>query len=226
MAVGAVNNITFALSHISLNTQTQEIIDDDGDIDLQTFCNRTHLPTRCTGFSQCPCTYRVKCKTNSVIDLILIDDTRQPIPLAHPFHLHGHGFYVMNRYSAPPDQPINAEIVQQAIDDGTFYQRFGQEKRPGTNYGNPCKKDTVQIPSKGLVVLRVLFDNPGFWIMHCHIDWHLGIGMAFLIQVGELDEITPPPNNFPTCRDYKPTVELVNVVQPKVDLINSSLHFR
>lgn len=203
-----MNNITLTYAHISLDTQTKEIVDDGGDIDGQTFCDSEHLPTRCKGFAQCPCTHRVKFKKGSVVDLIMVDDTQQAIPLAHPFHLHGHGFYITNRYSAPPDQPMNGKIVREAINDGTFERRFGQIRKEGKDYGNPCKKDTIQVPSKGLVVLRVLFDNPGFWMMHCHIDWHLGIGMAFIIQVGEFDEFKSAPETIPQCRDFKPTVVL------------------
>lgn len=138
----------------------------------------------------------------------MVDDTQQAIPLDHPWHLHGEWFYCLNQYSATPDQPISAAIVREAIRDGTFNQRFGQMRRSGINYSNPCKKDTTQIPSKGLAVLRVVFDNPGYWFMHCHIDWHLGIGMAIVHQVGEPHEIKPPPETFPKCGDYKPTVVL------------------
>lgn len=188
-----------------MDTQPCDIVE-KGSIDQQTFCDRDHLPGRCDDFDQCPCTHRLKFKKNSVVDLIMVDDTQQAIPLSHPFHLHGHGFYPMNYYCAPSDQPISAEIVRQAVADGTFDAKFGQLKRLDVDYDNPSKKDTIQVPSKGLVVLRVVFDNPGFWLMHCHIDWHLGIGMAFVIQVGELDDIPPPPKNFPKCRNFEPTI--------------------
>lgn len=201
MFVGAVNNMTLTFPNFSLNTQTK-------DIEVDTFCNRDSLPRRCDGFAQCPCCHREKFKKNSVVDLIMVDDTQQAIPLAHPFHLHGHGFYTLNQYAATPDQPISAEIVRQAVKDGTFNQQFGQVRSTDPNYWNPGKKDTTQIPSKGLAVLRVLFDNPGFWLMHCHIDWHMGIGMAFIIQVGEFDEIRPAPQSFPNCKDYKPSIVL------------------
>lgn len=199
--MGAVNNITFSPPSFSMDTQPKDFTKD-------TCCDPENLPSLCDGFSQCPCTHCTNIPTGSVVDLYLIDDTQTQIPMAHPWHLHGHNFFVMDQYSATPDQPISHEIVRQAIEDGTFDMRFGQLRRSNVNYDNPARKDTTQIPSKGLSVLRVLFDNPGFWYMHCHIDWHLGIGMALVHRVGKQSEITPPPDTFPKCRDYKPTVIL------------------
>lgn len=39
--------------------------------------------------------------------------------------------------------------------------------------------------------------------MHCHIDAHLGAGlaMAFLVEngIGELQSVIPPPADLPQC---------------------------
>ena len=32
---------------------------------------------------------------------------------------------------------------------------------------NPMRRDTVQIPAKNSVTLRVIGDNPGAWFFHC-----------------------------------------------------------
>lgn len=44
-------------------------------------------------------------------------------------------------------------------------------------------RDTVHIPSRGYAVLRFRTDNPGVWLLHCHILWHLATGMAMLVDV-------------------------------------------
>ena len=63
----------------------------------------------------------------------------------HPFHLHGHTF----------------DIVRAA----------GQDDY---NYDNPPRRDVVSIGDDGdNVTIRWTADNPGPWILHCHIDWHL-----------------------------------------------------
>ncbi|KAH0836904.1 laccase [Lanmaoa asiatica] len=68
----------------------------------------------------------------------------------HPFHLHGHAFYVVR----------NAGTAQY-------------------NYINPVQRDTVNIGSvTDNVTVRFVTDNAGPWFLHCHIDWHLQRGMA------------------------------------------------
>lgn len=44
-------------------------------------------------------------------------------------------------------------------------------------------RDTVYIPSRGYAVLRFRAENPGVWLFHCHILWHLATGMAMLVDV-------------------------------------------
>ena len=39
-------------------------------------------------------------------------------------------------------------------------------------------KDVIQVPNNGYVIIRTKLDNPGTWIFHCHIDFHLGLGMG------------------------------------------------
>lgn len=43
---------------------------------------------------------------------------------------------------------------------------------------NPVRRDTVQVESGASVSLRFVANNPGAWIFHCHIEWHLQAGLA------------------------------------------------
>lgn len=72
------------------------------------------------------------------------------------------------------------------------------------NFDFPPYKDTVVLPYPGYVKLRFRADNPGFWLLHCHFDWHLPIGMSLIIQVGEIEQMPKAPENFPRCRNYLP----------------------
>ena len=36
----------------------------------------------------------------------------------------------------------------------------------------PPVKDTVIVPANGYTVIRFRTDNPGFWLMHCHMETH------------------------------------------------------
>ena len=48
----------------------------------------------------------------------------------------------------------------------------------------PVLRDTTEIRPFGNTVLRFVADNPGMWILHCHIDWHLvgGLSVVFNYQ--------------------------------------------
>ncbi|SAL98844.1 hypothetical protein [Absidia glauca] len=74
----------------------------------------------------------------------------------HPFHLHGHVFYMVGR------------------GNGTWTGDRSQAEW----FSNPMSRDTILINSLTFVVLRFRADNPGPWFFHCHIDWHLESGLA------------------------------------------------
>uniref|UniRef100_A0A8H7XSD5 Laccase n=1 Tax=Psilocybe cubensis TaxID=181762 RepID=A0A8H7XSD5_PSICU len=70
----------------------------------------------------------------------------------HPFHLHGHNFHVIRSAGSTVD-----------------------------NYVNPVIRDVVSLGSAGdNVTIRFVTDNAGPWIFHCHIDWHLQLGLAIV----------------------------------------------
>ncbi|KAL3776558.1 hypothetical protein ACHAWO_001742 [Cyclotella atomus] len=50
---------------------------------------------------------------------------------------------------------------------------------------NPIARDTINVPMKERVVIRLLANNPGPWIFHCHIDYHLAAGMAMIFTIGD-----------------------------------------
>lgn len=93
----------------------------------------------------------------AVVDILLtnFDDA------SHPFHLHGHTFWVM---ASSPDQ---------YFDYGTY---------GSLNTTNPPRKDTVIVDSFGWILIRFINDNPGLWAFHCHIAWHLEAGLMMQFQ--------------------------------------------
>ncbi|KAK1907109.1 hypothetical protein P3342_006297 [Pyrenophora teres f. teres] len=90
--------------------------------------------------------------------------TSPPIP--HPIHLHGHDFYIL------------AQVANATWD--------GDISRLQTD--NPVRRDTANLPAAGYVVLAFASDNPGAWLMHCHIPFHVaaGFGVQFLERRGEI----------------------------------------
>lgn len=91
-----------------------------------------------------------------VVDLLVtnLDDG------AHPFHLHGHSFWIMGQ-SSPP------EVT------GYFpWDTYGL-----LNTTNPIRRDTLTVPGYGWALIRFEADNPGLWAFHCHIAWHMEAGL-------------------------------------------------
>jgi FtsP/CotA-like multicopper oxidase with cupredoxin domain len=88
---------------------------------------------------------------------------------AHPFHFHGHKFFVLiqgkDGYPPPPSE------LPQYLHDHNLLQ-------------NPLRRDTVTVEGYGWVVIRVILDNPGLWAFHCHNTWHAesGMLMQFLVR--------------------------------------------
>jgi FtsP/CotA-like multicopper oxidase with cupredoxin domain len=87
------------------------------------------------------------------------------IHLPHPIHLHGHDYYIVGRGNN--------------IWDGTTN---------GLNFNNPTRRDTAILPPGGYMLIAFPADNPGMWIMHCHIAWHAsqGLSMQFMERMGEI----------------------------------------
>lgn len=207
--IGAVKNITFTFPPFPPLTQSDYITEysDDNTRD-QTWCDENNLPARCAGYVECPCAHRLVVEKNKIVELILVDDTKESFSLTHPFHLHGHDFHVLDVGLSPTGQSLSLESVTEIVQNGKFHEIFGQQRKIGRTVLHAPSKDTVQVPSSGVVRLRFNSTNPGFWFMHCHIDWHQSIGMAFVIQVGDVDEMAPTPDNFPTCYDFAPDINL------------------
>merc|ERR1739838_443805 len=68
--------------------------------------------------------------------------------------------------------------------------------------GRPAMKDTVIVPDGGYTVVRFFTDNPGFWAFHCHLSFHLEVGMMMVIQVGETDQMNSVPEGYPKCGSW------------------------
>ncbi|KAI0394280.1 multicopper oxidase [Xylariaceae sp. FL0594] len=75
--------------------------------------------------------------------------------LEHPFHLHGHDFFVlaqtpMATYTDPSQLSLS----------------------------NPPRRDVAMVPAAGFLAIAFQNDNPGVWLAHCHIGWHTSQGFA------------------------------------------------
>ena len=67
-------------------------------------------------------------------------------------------------------------------------------------------KDTVVIPAGGYVVGYLLPDNPGYWLLHCHINDHLLEGMSVIVSES-VDHLNKSPEGMKQCGNFEWNVE-------------------
>ena len=96
---------------------------------------------------------------------------------SHPMHVHGHDVSVL----------------------GTGTGTFTSDLIAGLNFANPTRRDTVMLQGSagpgspaGYTVIGFETDNPGVWLMHCHIAWHVDGGLAL--------QYIERPHDIPTSR--------------------------
>lgn len=84
-------------------------------------------------------------------------------------HLHGHDFAILQQ----SNQSYSADRLNLTL-------------------ANPPRRDVVLLPANGFVVIAFKSDNPGIWLMHCHIAFHASEGLALQILERQADA----NNNF------------------------------
>lgn len=158
------------------------------------FCDADNIPDRCKEEIFCLCPHIIKVVLNSTIELILFDENPTIRQLSHPWHLHGHQMILMGMGQFMENMTMK-EIRERLQNDPGFLSKMPE------GHVAPIK-DTISIPSRGYALIRFRASNPGFWLIHCHFEWHLATGMGFIFQVGELEDMSDVPENFPKCGDY------------------------
>jgi len=99
----------------------------------------------------------------------------------HPFHLHGHHFQILDRprgYTGDwPGRDVNYNPT-------------------------PNRRDTVTVWPWSHAVLRFKAENPGVWLFHCHIEWHVEMGLTASIIEGpeQLRGKQFPEDHLENCR--------------------------
>lgn len=118
---------------------------------------------------------------NTSVEIVL-QGTNVLVSDNHPIHFHGTTFFTV----------------------GWGFGNFDENKDPGGyNLVDPPEQNTVGVPKNGWTAIRFVADNPGIWLMHCHLDRHQNWGMTMVIIVknGNTPEtsIIPPPKDLPSC---------------------------
>ncbi|KAL8790997.1 MAG: hypothetical protein Q9195_006071 [Heterodermia aff. obscurata] len=106
----------------------------------------------------------------------------------HPIHLHGHDFAIIAFHENPPKKKHPKKHhpkkpKPRPVPDPKTY-----------NLTNPPRRDVVMTPQNGgYVVIAFKTDNPGTWLMHCHIAFHASFGLAlqFLERQSDAADLWP-----------------------------------
>lgn len=90
------------------------------------------------------------------------------LAVPHPIHLHGFDFFIL----ASGTGTYSSDNVTLSLD-------------------NPPRRDTALLPASGYLVLAFKTNNPGAWLMHCHIGWHTseGFAMQWIVMEDEINSL-------------------------------------
>ncbi|KAF8404545.1 hypothetical protein HHK36_009432 [Tetracentron sinense] len=120
---------------------------------------------------------------NSTVDIILQNTNmmNRDSSDTHPWHLHGHDFWVL----------------------GYGKGKFDPFKDPKNyNLVDPIMKNTVPVHRYGWTALRFKADNPGVWAFHCHIESHFHMGMGVVFEEG-VEKVGELPQSIMGCGEIK-----------------------
>ncbi|KAG5606779.1 hypothetical protein H5410_028271 [Solanum commersonii] len=122
-----------------------------------------------------------KLKYNATVEIVMQNTALIGVE-NHPIHLHGFNFHVL------------------AQGFGNYNPTIDKKK---FNLFNPQERNTIAVPVGGWAVVRFRANNPGVWLMHCHLDVHLpwGLATAFVVENGPTPstKLPPPPQYLPKC---------------------------
>ncbi|KAJ3280480.1 ferroxidase fet3, partial [Blyttiomyces sp. JEL0837] len=132
-----------------------------------------------TSFPAASNTFRVRNGTYVFMQIVNDDNTE------HTFHLHGHTFWVTYH-----GRLLHAPIIH----DTVAYPRRDAIQVPPCTGGTGTGGEAGCL--KGLLNIVAYFDNPGSWLFHCHVEWHMNTGLMWTIN--NLDGVTKYASKVPT----------------------------
>lgn len=112
---------------------------------------------------------------------VVTQENLNPGPrIPHPIHLHGHDFYVIG-------------------------QGAGSYTTATLDYTNPIRRDTATLPAAGYLILAFKTDNPGAWLMHCHVAFHAegGFGLSFVERAADYKATADFSQVAPVCAAWQ-----------------------
>jgi L-ascorbate oxidase len=118
-------------------------------------------------------------QNNQLVDIVVQNTVAlNGVCESHPMHLHGHKFWIhsygVGQYNPAtniwPDRhdPVLRDSLMVYASSFAYFT----PNRTASNHRTPC----------GWTKLRMIADNPGLWMFHCHIGAHASMGMNVLLK--------------------------------------------
>ena len=205
------------------------------DITAEEFCKGLDNSDKCNRDNgaevispECYCTHVTNVDADQSIELVIsatgpdyndVDPQTSKFLFAHPVHLHGHYFHVVDIGFGLTDEDsgkllsgtTNIDCGPQSTTDNPMLcnrPSWNMVIEKNFNYNVKSKtplKDTLLIPAGGYAVVYFKTDNPGWWFLHCHIEVHQLEGMGVIINEG--GKKTPAPKGMHKCGNFSFTVD-------------------
>ncbi|CEG41127.1 hypothetical protein F443_08110 [Plasmopara halstedii] len=165
-------NPTAFLGYISLNEQSFSSLEIPRTPPLFTItqgADTNDLPTTANA---------IALQYNAHVEVVVVNET----PDQHPFHLHAHSPWIIGSGRASRENILGNNFTALRLENPMQHDVFTVPE---------CETDAEgACQDLGYVVFRMNADNPGVWMMHCHIEWHfvIGLGMLFVEAQDALHE--------------------------------------
>ncbi|CAF1541087.1 unnamed protein product [Rotaria sp. Silwood1] len=116
---------------------------------------------------------------NQLVDIIIQNTVAlNGICESHPMHMHGHKFWIHSYGTEMYDSAknilpnIHDPVLRDSLMVYASSYAYYVSDRNVTNHRKPC----------GWAKLRLIANNPGLWMFHCHIGAHSFMGMNILLK--------------------------------------------
>ncbi|XP_020594878.1 L-ascorbate oxidase-like [Phalaenopsis equestris] len=182
----ALNNISFTLPTtpylIAMKSQMQHVFSQKPAPETYDYKNyNIHVVSSNPNTVSSNSVYRLE--FGSTVDVILQNANTLSANNSetHPWHLHGHDFWVLGYGMGKFDPEV----------DSKKYNLF-----------DPIQRNTVPLHPYGWTALRFRADNPGVWAFHCHIEAHFFMGMGVVFEEG-VEKVGELPSSIMGCGESK-----------------------
>jgi iron transport multicopper oxidase len=143
-------------------------------------------------------TNALEIKRNQVVQIVIVNKDGGE----HPFHIHGHTFWVMASGIAKQasDVPTQFDLTKNVLRRDVVTV----DACPTNDEGECVEAVDGNGEQFGYAIIRFVADNPGVWLFHCHIEWHIAAGlvMTFVEDLEALKARRPSEHSSQTCISY------------------------